>query len=246
MEERLVVKSNALEILEKQLASRAKKNQFGFVFVGSATDAYLPHEKELKRTESFLKLLLKYRFPVFISTKRELILRDIELLKEINDAAILPDDLKDKMKHGVILATSVSTMNYEITETLEPGALLPNERMKIVQQLKQEGFLVGVNAIPVLPFISDTKEELEKIVSSAKQRGADFIFIGGLTLFGNGPADSKTLFYKFLERKFPHLISNYHQLYGDRYFPPRWYQDQLQKLTDELCNKYEIRNTILE
>jgi len=110
--------------------------------------------------------------------------------------------------------------------------------------MKKEGFLTGVNAIPVLPFISDTKEQLENIVASAKQHGADFIFVGGLTLFGNGPADSKTLYFKFLEKKFPHLLSNYHQLYGDKYFPPFWYQNQLEKLTIELCAKYKIRNRI--
>ena len=245
MEEKLAVKENAFEILDRQLGNRAKKNQYGIVFVGSATDAYMPVEKDLKKTEGFLKLILKHRFPIYLSTKRELILRDIDLLKEIDQAAILPDDLKGKLTHGAILTTSVSAMSNEIAETLEPGALLPQERMKIIRRLKQEGFFVGVNAIPVLPFISDTKEELEKIISSAKEAEADFVFVGGLTLFGNGVADSKTLYFKFLERKFPHLISSYEQLYGDKFYPPYWHQNQLKKLTDELCAKYQIRNSVI-
>lgn len=246
MEEKLAVKINSLEVLEKQLASRAKRNQYGIVVVGSATDAYLNHEKELRLTEGFLKLLLKYRFPVFISTKRALILRDIELLKEIDRQAILPADLRNQLTRGVILSISISSMDETIALTLEPGAISPIERLQLVRELKSEGFFCGVNAIPVLPFISDTEEELEKIISSAKKHDADYIFVGGLTLFGNESADSKTLFYKFLGRKFPHLIPEYNKLYGYKFYPPQWYQEQLQQSAIKLCNTYKIRNSIIE
>ena len=115
-----------------------------------------------------LQLLLKYRFPVFISTKCTLITRDIDLLKEIDKTAILPDDLLQKLKRGVILSVSVSTLDEKISKMLEPGAAPPPDRLSLVKQLKAEGFLAGVNAIPVLPFISDTEEELEKIIIAAK------------------------------------------------------------------------------
>ena len=125
MDDGLAVKANALEILEKQLAARAKKNQYGFVAVGSGTDAYIHHEKKYMMTEGMLRLLLKYRFPVFISTKCTLITRDIELLKEIDKAAILPEDLKDKLNRGLILSVSVSTLDEKISDMLEPGAAPP-------------------------------------------------------------------------------------------------------------------------
>jgi len=172
MEDGLAIKANALEVLERQLAVRAKKNQYGFVAVGSATDAYIHHEEKYRITEGMLQLLLKYRFPVFISTKRTLITRDIELLKEIDKTAILPGDLKEKLNRGLILSVSVSTLDEKISHTLEPGTIPPMERLKLVKQLKQEGFLVGVNAMPVLPFISDTREELEKIIATVKEYGA--------------------------------------------------------------------------
>jgi DNA repair photolyase len=94
MEKGIIVKSNVLEILERQLQMRARKGEYGFVTVGSATDAYMHHEEQWKLTEGVLKLLLKYRFPAFISTKSTLILRDVQLLQQIDKAAILPDDLK--------------------------------------------------------------------------------------------------------------------------------------------------------
>lgn len=244
MEEGLIVKTNALDILEKQLAARAKKNQYGFVAVGSATDAYIHHEKNYGITEGMLQLLLKYRFPVFISTKSTLITRDIELLKEIDRAAVLPADLA-QLKRGVILSVSVSTLDESVTQMLEPGASAPMERLKLVRELKEDGFLTGVNAIPLLPYISDTEVQLEKIIAAAKEHDADYLLAGGLTLFGTGAADSKTLFYKFLERYDASLLPAYQRLYGDNYYAPIAYQNELKRKAARLSGKYLVRNTIL-
>jgi DNA repair photolyase len=245
MADKLSVKSNVLEVLEKQLRSRSAKSQYGFVAVGSATDAYMPHESQLHMTEGILKLLYKYRFPVFISTKRDLITRDIELLKQIDQTAILPEDLRNRLKRGVILSVSISTMNEKISDTLEPGACSPSERLRILEKLKQAGFFVGVNAIPILPYISDTEEELEKIISAAASHGADYILIGGLTLFGSGTADSKTLYYKFLQRHDPSLIPKYEQLYKENTFAPHAYHSTLKIQSDIICRKYNLRTKIL-
>jgi DNA repair photolyase len=246
MDNGLAVKSNVLEVLEKQLQAKAKKGQYGIVVVGSATDAYLHHEEKWRLTEGMLKLFLKYRFPVFISTKSTLVLRDVALLKQIDKAAILPEDLKASLGRGVILSTSLSMMNEQIGRMLEPGAATPIGRLKMLQQLKQQDFLCGVNAIPILPFISDTEEELEKIISSARGHGADYILVGGLTLFGKGPADSKTLYYEFLKRYDPSLIPKYEKMYGSNFFPPKKYQEELKLKAERICAKYNIRTAILD
>ncbi|MBI5857413.1 MAG: radical SAM protein [Sphingobacteriales bacterium] len=246
MDEGLAVKANALQILEKQLAARAKKNQYGIVAIGSGTDAYIHHEQKEQQTLGMLQLMLKHRFPVFISTKCTLVTRDIELLKEIDKAAILPEDLQHTLKRGVILSVSVSTMNENISNMLEPGATSPQQRMELLKKLKQEGFLAGVNAIPVLPYISDPDPELEEIIVAAKESGADYILVGGLTLFGNGIADSKTLYYKFLERYDASLLSKYRALYGENFYTPFSYQNQLKEKAERLCRKYKIRSNIIE
>jgi DNA repair photolyase len=246
MADNLSYKSNALTLLEKQLRNRSAKSQYGFVALGSATDAYMPHEKELRLTESILKLLHKYRFPVFISTKRDLITRDIEILKSIDQTAILPADLRNRVKKGLILSVSISTMNESISSFLEPGACAPLERLKLVQELRKSDLLVGVNAIPILPFISDSDEELEKIIAAAAAHDADFILVGGLTLFGEDVADSKTLYYKFLERHNPSLIPKYEQLFKGNTFAPYAYHENLKLKADAICKKYNLRNKILD
>jgi DNA repair photolyase len=245
MDEGLMIKSNALEILEKQLHARAKKGQHGFVAVGSATDAYMHYEEKWNLTQAMLNLLLKYRFPVFISTKTTLVSRDIDLLKQIDETAILPANLKNTLGRGVILSASISSMDPDITNMLEPRAAPPIERLKNLNQLKNQGFLVGVNAIPILPFISDTQEQLEKIIAAAKEFGADYILVGGLTLFGQGPSDSKTLFFNFLKRYDATLMIKYEALYGTNSFLPKHYLAKLNTTAEALCVKYQIRTSIL-
>ena len=69
-----------------------------------------------------------------------------------------------------------------------------------MKRCKEEGFLVGVNYIPVLPFLSDSESQLDEMIKTAKDYGANFALVGALTLFGNGPADCKTLYYRVLEK----------------------------------------------
>ena len=245
MDEGLAIKTNAVEVLDKQLAARAKKGQYGFVAVGSATDAYIHHEDKWKLTAGMLEVLHKHRFPVFISTKSLLIRRDIELLKAIDKEAILPPDLAPALERGLIASVSISTTDESISSILEPGAATPSERLALIRDLKQQGLLAGVNAIPLLPFISDTMEEMEKIIAAAKNVDADYILTGGLTLFGQGAGDSKTLYYKFLQRYKPGLLPQYQQLYGSGYYTSFAYQQQLKEKATMLCKKYSIRNSIL-
>lgn len=242
--EKIVIKKDAAAILDKQLQNRAKKNQYGFIAVGSATDAWMQAEAELNLTSELLAVILKHRFPVFISTKSLLIKKDFDLLKKIDANAILPDDLKIDPGRGVIISFSFSTMNEKLAKLLEPGAPAPQQRMKILRQCSEEGFLCGVNAIPLLPYISDTDEEVEKIIAAAKNYGARYVLAAGLTLFGNEEKDSRQLYFKFLRAHYPHLLEKYEVMYGTVYYPSWQYQQELKKRTDALCRKYNIKNTI--
>jgi DNA repair photolyase len=242
--EKIVIKRDAAMILDKQLANRAKKNEFGFVAVGSATDAYMQVEEEIGLTREFLKIILKYRFPVFISTKSELIKRDIELLKQIDETAILPEDLKQNPGRGVIISFSFSTLDEKLAKQIEPGAPAPQKRLETLKLCSDNGFLCGVNAMPLLPFITDSDEELEKIIAAAKRYGANYIFMAGLTLSGSEERDSKQLVFKFLRNHYPHLIEKYKKMYGSVYYPSWQYQQQLKRRADALCEKYKIKNSI--
>ena len=239
------VKTNAPELLEKQLSRRAKKGEHGIIALSSATEPYMPIEEKLKLTRRLLKIILKHRFPVEIATKSKLILRDLDILKEIDKNAILPADLKPKLKHGTIISFSVSTLDERLAKILEPGAPKPTERLETMKKCKEEGFFTGVCFIPVLPFLSDSEEEIEKTIRTVKEHGADFIFVGGLTLFGKGLTDCKTLYYKFLEKHYPNLVPKYKRLYRIFFAPSKEYQKELEKRSKRLCEKYGIKNRII-
>jgi DNA repair photolyase len=236
----LSVKANAPELLEKQLSLRARKGQYGIIALASQ-EPYPPAEKDLGMTRRLLEIVLRYQFPVTISTKSTLIIRDLDLLKEIDKNAILPEDLKNKLKHGVILATSISTLDEGLVRLFEPGAPTPRERLETIRRCKDEGFLAGVNFIPVLPFLSDSDQNLEEMISTARAYGLDFVLVGGLTLFGKGTGDCKTLYYQVLEQHFPGLISRYKSLFRIFFSPPKEYQKSLEERSREFCKRYGIR-----
>ncbi|HEX5171695.1 MAG TPA: radical SAM protein [Cyclobacteriaceae bacterium] len=245
MTEALSVKANVLEVLDRQLAFRARKNQYGIIALASATDPYMHVEERQRKTEGCLQLILKHRFPVLIITKSVMVLRDIGLLKEIDKNAILPDDLRSSLVHGAIVSFSFSTLDDKVASLLEPGAPPPSHRLQTMKRCKNAGLMVGVNCVPTLPYLSDTEDRLEEMVIAAKENGADYILIGGLTLFGDKRADSKTLYYKFLTQKYPQLVPSYEKLYRHFFMPSKAYLKTLDERADRLCVKHGIRRGLL-
>lgn len=240
-----IVKKNAPQILEKQLLARAKRKEFGIILISSSTEPYMQIEKKLEITRTLLKIILKHKFPVHILTKSTLVIRDIDILKRIDENAILPDDLKEKLSHGAIISFSLSTLDSELANKLEPGAPSPIERLEAMKKLRDEGLLAGVSYIPVLPFISDTEEQLDNMIKVAKRYNAAYIFVGALTLFGNKPSDCKTRYYKFLEKYYPTLIPEYKKLFRVFTQPPRKYQLKLEQIAKKLCEKYGVKYKLI-
>ena len=245
MAKTLSAKMNAPEVLEKQLKRREKKGEYGIIAVSTSTEPYQEIEEKLKLTRKILEIILKYRFPVHVLTKSTLVLRDLDLLKEIDKNAILPEDLKNKLKRGAIVNFSISTLDENLAKILEPGAPKPRERLEAMRKIKKEGILVSISYIPVLPFLSDSKEKLDEMIKDAKDYGADFVFVGSLTLFGKGPADCKTLYFKFLEKYQPELLPKYETLYKNSFAPSKEYQKELEEKSRRLCEKYGIKNRII-
>ncbi|MCR6624139.1 MAG: radical SAM protein [archaeon YNP-LCB-024-027] len=245
MAKTLSAKVNSPQLLGKQLSRRARKGEYGIIAFSSSTEPYMPIEEKLKLTRKLLEIILKYKFPVHILTKSKLVLRDLDLLKEIDKNAVLPSDLKPKLKHGAIISFSISTLDEKLAKILEPGAPAPRERLETMKKCREEGFLTGVCYIPTLPFISDAEEQLDEMIKTAKDYGADYVLVGALTLFGNGPADCKTLYYKFLERYFPELIPKYKSLFKNSFQPTKEYQKELQERSIRICNKYKIKHRII-
>ena len=245
MEEKLSIKTNAVELLEKALRNRAKKNQHGIIVMSSATDPYLQIEKETQLTRRLLEVILKYRFPVHIITKSDLVIRDFDLLKEINERAILPTEYEGKLNHKVFITFSFSTIDDAIGKIFEPGATPPSIRMQTMQHALNEIFLSGVSLMPLIPYISDTGEHLEKMFSTFGAMQVKYIFPSTITLFGENNSDSKPLMFRAVEKHYPHLMEKYKKLFSNSDYLPAYYNNAFQKKTNELCAKYGLKNRIL-
>jgi DNA repair photolyase len=238
-------KSNAVHILKKQLKNRIRKNERGFIVLGSAADPYPAIEMELKLTCEILGMIKRYRFPLHILTKSTLVLRDIEILYGVKDVAILPSRLENKLDSSVILSFSFSTLNEKIAKVLEPDAPSPIKRLKIMKKFSEQGFKTGIINMPILPFISDSEEDIENMVIAASDYGADYVMPAGLTLFGNAPDDCKTLYYEFLNENYPNLVSKSKNLYRGSFATSRRYQNELSNKFGEISGNYGVKNSIL-
>jgi DNA repair photolyase len=245
MEEKLAIKSNAVELLDRQLANRARKNQYGFIVLSSATDPYLQIEKEEKLTRQLLEIILKHRFPVHVITKSNLVLRDLDLLKQIGNNAILHPDLGDKLQHKVFITFSFSTLDNAVSKIFEPGATPPSERLEILKTCLQQGFFSGVSLMPLLPYITDTGDNLHFMFSTFKDLGVQYIFPSSITLFGAGPADSKTLVLTAVEKQYPHLLEKYKSFFAQSNQMPSRYISAFNTKIKELLKQYNLRDRII-
>jgi DNA repair photolyase len=245
LEESLSVKINAIELLDKQLALRAKKGQFGYIVMSSATDPYLQIEKKYGLTREALKIIAKHKFPLHVITKSDLILRDIDLLREVEKNAIIPADLSKKFNRGLIISFSFSTLDDKVGKIFEPGATKPSKRLETLSKMIKEDFYAGVSLMPLIPFISDTKEHLELLFSAFRNAGANYAMPATITLFGDQPADSKTLMMRAIKKHYPELEQKYLSYFKNGSEMPEFYQKAFYKKMQELAEAYNMPNRII-
>lgn len=244
LEDSLSVKINAIEVLERQLFNRAKKQQFGFIVLSSVTDPYLQVEEKYKMTRQALEVIVKHKFPIHIITKSDLIERDFDLIHQVDKNAILPNDLKKSLGRGVIISFSFSTLDDTVAKIFEKGATKPSLRLKAVEKAVKEKFHTGISLMPLLPFISDTTEHLEHLFKTFAALNIKFILPASLTLFGNGKADSKTLMMNAIRKHFPELQTRYQKYFQNGYQMPEYYRKAFVKKMEEMSLEFKISNNI--
>ena len=201
----LSVKTNAIDILNRELNPERKRKPLknSYIFIGGGvSDAYQPAEIKYQLSREVLKLCLKYNFPVHILTKSTLVLRDLDLIKEIN------------AKTRAIVSFSFSSVDENISKIFEPGVPLPQTRMDAITELKRNGIASGIFLMPVIPFISDYPEKIDSVAKMAKDRQVDFIIFAGMTL---KEGRQKEYFYDVLKKNYPDLILEYDNLYIYQY-----------------------------
>ena len=242
---KVAAKSNAVPILKKQLKNSIRRKERGIIIVGFAADSYPSIEKDLKLTREILAIIKRYKFPIHILTKSKLIMRDMDILNEIREVAILPDILTDKLDNGVIISFSFSTLDEKLARIIEPGAPSPIERLEIMKKYSDAGFKTGIINMPVLPFLSDSEKEIEAMIKTADKYGAHYVLFSGLTLYGEAPDDCKIQYFNFLKANYPDLVLKYEKLFKGSNAPTKQYQRNMAIKYGEISDRYGVKNSII-
>jgi DNA repair photolyase len=218
-EDRIYTKERAGEILLRELA----RDPGGAIAIGTATDPYQPAERLYGATRSILETLAAFRgLDVSITTKSDLVVRDLALLQEMTK------------ENSIEVHITITTLRADLARALEPRAPRPDLRLGAVAALAGAGIPVSVFSMPVLPGITDSAEELEAVARAAADSGARSYAANVLFLM---PSAQKA-FFPFLEQQFPHLVRRYRELYRQSAYLRGRYAEQVQNLARRLRKKY--------
>jgi DNA repair photolyase len=205
-ETRLFYKSDAAQLLERELAAPGYK--CSSITIGANTDPYQPIEREYRVTRSIIEVLARCQHPLALITKSAMVERDIDLLAPMAE------------KKLVQVFVSVTTLSNDLKRTLEPRTASPAARLRSIRKLTDSGIPVGVMVAPVIPVLTDF--ELERILEAASEAGAKSAGYVLLRL----PYELKDLFREWLEQNEPlkakHVMSRLHAMRNGRDNDPRW------------------------
>lgn len=221
--EDIAVKENALTLLGSALRSRRSPCMIG---TGSMSDPYMPLEQELRCTRRSLELIEKYGFGATVLTKSARILEDLDLLQRINS------------RTKAVVQMTLTTHDDALCRLIEPNVSVTSERIAALKRFQAAGIPTVVWLCPILPFITDTAENIRAIVESCADAG-----VRGIIQFGMGLTlreGNREYYYTHLDRKFPGLKERYIRTYGNSYELPSPREEALLALFHRLCESHGI------
>ncbi len=219
--EDIEVKQNAPELLEQALKSKRQKAMIG---TGSMSDPYMHCEEQLGLTRKCLEIISKYGFGAAVQTKSDRILRDIDLLEEIN------------RKAKCVVQMTLTTYDEKLCRILEPNVCNTQRRIEVLEAMGERGIPTVVWMTPILPFINDTEENIRAILEACarvKVKGI-ICFDMGLTL----REGDREYYYAALDRHFPGMKEKYIRTYGNAYEVPSPNRDPLMRLFRTFCREH--------
>ena len=221
--EDIEVKINAPELLEQALKHKRKRCMIG---TGSMSDPYMPLEKELKLTRKCLEIIDKYNFGFTLITKSDLVLRDLDLLKKINE------------KTKCVVQMTITTFDDELCRIIEPNVCVTSRRIEVLKILHENNIPTIVWMTPILPFINDNEENVMNILKACKKAG-----VYGIMTFGIGLTlreGDREYYYEKLDSYFPGLKNRYIRKYGNSYELKVPDEERLYKLLTSYCTANNI------
>ena len=222
-EEKIYVKHGAARLLVHELTPQRLDGQS--IAIGTATDPYQPAERRYQVTRNLLLVMALARdLRLSITTKSDLVTRDIDLLRRI------------ALRNSVQVHLTVTTLDRRLARILEFRTPTPDLRLKALQALRRAGIAAGVNIAPIMPDITDDRANLEAVIAAARDHDATHVFANVLFL----KPSAQQAFFPFLEQHFPHLKERYTARFARSAFLNRGYKDRIFALVAELRQKYSF------
>lgn len=221
--EDIEVKQNAVLLLEQALRSKRKKCMIG---TGAMCDPYMHCEEELNLTRRCIELIERYGFGLAIQTKSDRVLRDMELFKKIQKQA------------KCVVQMTMTTYDEDLCRILEPNVCTTKRRFEVLEIMRDNGIPTVVWMSPILPFINDTRENIEGLLEYCVQAG-----VYGIITFGMGMTlreGDREYFYQKLDEHFPGMKSKYHRKYGYAYEIASDHNRELMAILRKTCAQYGI------
>jgi DNA repair photolyase len=198
------------------------------VALGTATDPYQPAERRYEHTRSILQVFANTSgLRIGITTKSDLVARDIDLLKEI------------ARRHYLSVHMTVTTMDRELARLIEPMAPRPDLRLSAVRKLTRAGIRVGVSCSPVMPLINDSEVSIDAVAQAASRAGAKRFWFNVLFL----KPCAKQVFLPFVEQQFPSLLRRYKERYGRAAYLRGAYPDMIKERAERIKRRYGLDET---
>lgn len=220
-EEKIYVKRDAARFLVRELTPERLTGQS--IALGTATDPYQPAERRYGVTRGLLAVMAAARdLRLSISTKSDLVTRDIDLLRRIGE------------RSSVQVNLTVTTLDRRLARILEFRAPTPELRLKALRTVRQAGIVAGVNIAPIMPDITDGRAKLETVIAAARHHDATHVFANVLFL----KPSAQHAFFPFLERHFPHLRKRYAARFARSAFLDHAYKDRIFRLVADLKRKH--------
>ena len=218
----IVVKVNAPDVLRREL--RAARWAGEHIAMGTNVDCYQRAEGKYRLMPGIITALTEAANPFSILTKGTLVLRDLDLLSRAADVT------------DVGMNVSVGIVDKALSRSIEPGTPSPERRLGICASLAERGLRCGVLMGPVIPFLSDSPEQLEEAVRKIAAVGATHVSPIVLHL----RPGAREWFLSWLRREHPELQDAYRELYGSRAYAPVSYQRQISEQVAALARKHGV------
>lgn len=219
----ITLKEHALQTMAKELGRKRRKV---VLTTGAMSDPYLPHEAVLSLMRGALKLIADHYFGIAVLTKSDRILLDIDLYALIHSRA------------KAIVQLTITTTDDDLAAKIEPHVSRPSKRLEALGKFAQRGIPTGIWLTPVLPWLTDTEENIQAIVTAAAAHGVTFIRNFGMgTTMRTG---SREYFYERLDALFPGLKARYMQTFGNCYVCPSPNHAHLEQVFQTACEQYGI------